>query len=392
MCERSVTEAQPAPALGCGPAKVRVIARCYALAHELTRAVPRDVVGDFRRDTCPGGQAIQGTGPGTDMITQSRLWELEGSDMAIVGSGKYTYEVASGWGKLPKGYRFNMVPGVAVDSQDRIYVFNRTPNVVYVLDREGNFLRKWGEDYFAGDHLHRSHGFHIGPDQNVYLTDIGDHTVRKFTLDGELLLTLGTAGIPGKEGEPFRRPASATISSSGDIFVADGYDNARVHRYSPEGKMLLSWGTQGTGPGQFKIPHGIWVDRDDRVWVAERGNNRIQIFTTEGKLLGQLDGFIGPSEIFMDNENTVYVPELAGRVSILDINGKLLTRWGAEKAFLLNYISTVPGDVISYFAVLQQCLHAPGKSVSCHCCCVDSRGDLYVGEATGQRLTKFIRK
>ncbi len=312
--------------------------------------------------------------------------------MVLVGSGKYSYEVDTEWGKLPKGYSFTMIPGMAVDSRDRIYIFNRNPNVVYILDPDGRFLHKWGEDLF-GESLHRSHGFYIGHDQKVYLTDIGDHTVRKFTLDGELLLTLGTPGTPGKEGKPFRRPAAAAISRSGDIFVADGYDNARVHKYSPEGELLLSWGKPGTGAAEFNLPHGIWVDGDDRVWVADRCNDRIQIFTTEGKFITQLTDFVGPQYTFMDSENIVYVPEIAGRMSILDNNGRLLARWGAEKDFVLNYISKVPGNVISYSKIQAECLKAPGKFVSAHSCCVDSKGGLYVGEATyGQRLTKFTRK
>jgi len=311
----------------------------------------------------------------------------------IVGSGKHIYEPALEWGKLPKGHSFTSVPGMAVDSHDRVYVFNRNPNIVYILDSDGNFVNMWGKDRFADYFQHRAHGIYIGHDQRVYLTDIGDHTVRKFTLDGDLLLTLGTPGNPGKEREPFRRPCAAAISRSGDIFVADGYDNARVHKYSPEGKLLMSWGKPGSGPGEFNLPHGIWVDKDDRIWVADRWNNRIQIFTTEGKFLKQLTGFDEPQVVFIDSENVVYVPEGAGRMSILSLDGELFTRWGCEKNFLLDFISKAPGAFIPYRDVQDQVLKAPGKFISAHDCCVDSKGSLYVGEAQrGQRITKFVRK
>ncbi len=314
--------------------------------------------------------------------------------MVSVGTGKYTYESTPSWGKLPEGYFITMVPGLAVDKRDRVYVFNRNPNHVYIFDHDGNFLSMWDKSIFADYSIHSPHGFYIGPDERVYLTDMLDHTVRKFTLDGKLLLTLGTPGKLGKEGDPFRKPTAAAISSSGDIFVSDGYDNARVHKYSPEGKLLKSWGKPGTGPGEFNLPHGIWVDKDDRVWVADRENNRIQIFDTEGKFLKQLTDFASPGVVYIDREDTVYVPEIhIPRMSILNLEGKLLARWGGEKKHVLDYLSTLPGDYISSRDLIRKCLKAPGKIVDGHDCCVDSEGDLYLGEAAaGQRLTKYIRK
>lgn len=295
---------------------------------------------------------------------------------------------------MPSGYAITQVPGMAVDKRDRIYIFNRNPNHVYIFDRDGNFLSMWDKSLFADFSIHNAHGFYIGPDERAYLTDTRDHTVRKFTLDGKLLLTLGTPGKPGKEGEPFRRPAAAAISSSGDIFVADGYDNARVHKYSPEGKLIKSWGKPGSGPGEFNLPHGIWVDKEDHVWVADRGNDRVQIFTTEGEFLRELKDFAWPSVVYIDREDTVYVPEITiPRMSILNLEGKLLTRWGGEKKHVLDYVSSMPGEFISYRDIVIQCLKAPGKFIAAHTCCVDSKGDLYIGEAaTGQRISKYIRK
>ena len=313
--------------------------------------------------------------------------------MVTVGSGTYTYDVApADWAKLPKGYVFTRVPGMSIDRQDRVYVFNRNPNHVYLFGLDGSFLSMWDKSVFADFAIHSPHGFYIGHDQKVYLTDIRDHTVRKFTLDGKLLLTLGTPGKPGKEGEPFRRPTAAAISSSGDIFVADGYDNARVHKYSPEGKLLKSWGKPGTGPSEFNLVHGVWVDKEDHIWVADRQNHRIQIFDTDGRFLRQLTGFREPSTIFIDAEDIVYVPQCEGRMSIVTKDGKLLARWGGEKSDILNYLSQVPGDFVSHKYMLLRCLKAPGKFTSAHSCAVDSRGDLYVGSATGEGFAKFIRK
>ena len=314
--------------------------------------------------------------------------------MVAVGSEEYIYEVAApDWAKLPLKYIFTTVPGLAVDSEDRLYVFNRHPNHLFILDRNGNYVTTWNERIFENYALHSPHGFYIGPDEKVYITDVRDHTVRKFTLDGKLLLTLGAEGKPGKEGEPFRRPAGAAISSSGDIFVADGYDNAKIHKFSPEGELLLSWGKPGTAPGEFNLPHGVWVDKDDRVWVADRQNNRLQLFTTEGKYLNQFTDFNLPSTVFIDSEDTVYVPEIAGRMSILNLDGKLLARWGSDKRFLMDFVSKSRGDFIPYREIMSKCLKGPGQFSAAHACWADSRGDLYVGEVeSGQRVQKFIRK
>ncbi len=136
--------------------------------------------------------------------------------MVVVGSGRFTYKVAEGWGKLPKGWRFAQVAGVAVDSCDRVYVFNRGEHPVIIFDRDGNFLSSWGEGMFR-----TPHGICIGQDDHVYLADSGNHTVRKFTTDGKLLMTLGTEGVAGTSGAPFNGPTDVAVSPSGQIFVSE---------------------------------------------------------------------------------------------------------------------------------------------------------------------------
>ena len=165
----------------------------------------------------------------------------------ILGAGAYRYEVLDDWAKLPPGREFNAdVAAVGVDRQDRVYAFNRGPHPMVVFDRDGNFLRSWGEGVF-----HRAHGVHMAPDDTLWLTDDGDHTVRHCTLDGKVLLTIGIPGAPTPymSGEPFHRCTHTALSPQGDLYVSDGYGNARVHKYSPDGKLLLSWGEPGTDPG-----------------------------------------------------------------------------------------------------------------------------------------------
>src|SRR5437667_162423 len=194
--------------------------------------------------------------------------------MAVqLGSGEYTFEVNENWAKVPEEITLGDCAAVGVDRQNRVYAFNRGEHPVAVFDAEGNLLRTWGEGMFR-----RPHGVHMGPDDTIFLTDDGDHTVRQCTLDGKVLMTLGIPGEPKlfMSGEPFHRCTHTALSPQGDLYVSDGYGNARVHKFAPDGRLLLSWGEPGTDPGQFNIPHNICCDADGWVYVADRENHRIQ--------------------------------------------------------------------------------------------------------------------
>ena len=198
--------------------------------------------------------------------------------MRIFGSGPHTYRAVEGWGRGPDGWEFGIVCSVATDSQDRVYAIDREPNpAVVVMDRSGRLLNTWGQDFFR-----KPHSIWIGPDDIVWITDCDLHTVTSHSLDGELLSTFGTPGEPGAPGRPFNRPTWAVRGNHDDIYVSDGYGQNYVHRFSADGELLCSWGGDGTGPGEFDLPHGIRVDRDDRVLVADRTNKRIQIFDVDG--------------------------------------------------------------------------------------------------------------
>ena len=153
--------------------------------------------------------------------------------MATVGSGAYTYEPVENWAKLPPGWSFKEIGGVGVDRHDNVYVFNRGEHPMIVFDRDGNFLRSFGEGVFP-----RAHGVFMAPDDTIWLTDDGDHTVRQCTLEGKVLLTLGISGKPAPymSGEPFHRCTHTALLPQGDIYVSDSYGNSRVHKYTPDGK------------------------------------------------------------------------------------------------------------------------------------------------------------
>ena len=192
------------------------------------------------------------------------------------GSGDYMYEGLVDWAKLPEGWTFNEVADVVVDSQDRVYVFNRSEHPMMVFERDGSFITSWGEDLFT-----RAHGLTLGPDEALYCVDDGNHSIRKCTTDGELSMTIGIPGQPATlhSGQPFNRPTKVAFEpKTGDLYISDGYGNARVHKFSADGEHLFSWGEYGTDPGQFNLVHSVCTDSEGKVYIADRENHCVQIF------------------------------------------------------------------------------------------------------------------
>ena len=266
----------------------------------------------------------------------------------ILGTDGFRYQVVDDWAKLPEGWKWDAdVAAVGVDAHDNVYAFSRGAHPMIVFDRNGHFLRSWGEGVFV-----RPHGVHMAPDGTVFLTDDGDHTVRKCTLEGKVLLTLGIAGKPAPymSGEPFHRCTHTALSPQGEIYVSDGYGNSRVHKYSPDGKLLMSWGEPGTDPGQFNIAHNICCDPDGWVYVADRENHRVQVFDGNGKYETQWNNMHRPSGLYMETGTrtprffvgeigpdmavNIDLPNCGPRVSIYTNKGELLARLGHAHAGL----------------------------------------------------------
>ncbi len=297
-----------------------------------------------------------------------------------VGSGKFTYEVDEEWARLPQGWEMTTA-AVAGDSQDRIYAFDRGDHPVMVFDREGNYLYSWAEGL-----IKMAHAIYIDAQDNVWLVDSHGGQVMKFTPEGKPLMTIGSRGYRSDTGVdpndfgsdthsrvthaggPFNIPAGVAVAPSGEVFVADGYANCRVHRFSPQGDLIMSWGGPGKEPGQFNLPHAVWIDRHGRVLVADRENDRVQVFTQDGESLSVWPTeLIGPAVIYIDGDDIAYVPEHnAGLFSILTLEGERLARWGSE------------------------------VNRSCHGVWVDSHGDIYVVQPGGfgrkRRVVKYHRR
>lgn len=286
------------------------------------------------------------------------------------GSGEYVYRAVEGWAKWPEDWNLHDVAAVGVDRNDNVYAFHRGDHPMVVFDRNGNVLRTWGEGTFK-----RAHGVHMAPDETIYLTDDADHTVRRCTLDGKVLLTIGISGQPSPfmSGEPFRQCTHTALSPKGEIYVSDGYGNARVHKYTDSGKLILSWGSPGAGPGEFNLPHNIACDADGWVYVADRENHRVQVFDGNGRFETEWHGLHRPSGMYMPPGKcpVCYVgeigpyyefnrgtPNLGPRVTILSHDGKVISRIAREPS----------GGT------------GPGQFISPHGLAVDSHGDLYVGE------------
>ena len=299
------------------------------------------------------------------------------------GTGDYTYELVDGWAKCPDEW-IQEAAALFIDSQDRVYVLGRGAHPLTVFDRGGNILSSWEG---GGELIGFAHGIYVDQDFSVYCADVRRHIVSKFSPEGELLLEIGNKDQPSDTGfvpppprhtgflkrwaewrdcllatkkraaPPFNRPTGVFVTHSGEIYVSDGYGNARIHKFSPEGTLLLSWGEVGDGPGQFINPHSVWVDKQERVWVCDRENYRIQIFSNQGEFLSEWEDLAYPCNVWIDDNEIVYVTEnMYQQVSLFTIDGKRLARLCCQE----------DPEAAAFI-----CPHMVG---------VDSHGDIYIAD------------
>jgi len=242
-------------------------------------------------------------------------------------------------------WNFGQVPGVAIHSSGHVLVLHRGAQPVLEFDASGKFLRAWGEGMFsegkvvriapgdrvaggsgysvvhgpAGCHNCGVHSIRVDSQGSVWVVDAGAHAVHKLNQQGKVLMQLGNRGVSGLGPRNFNLPTDVGFAANGDIYVSDGYANPRVVKFSRDGKFLLEWGTRGNGPGEFQLPHNLVVDAQDRVYVTDRDNQRVQVFDANGKFLKQWPTETGVSTLFITRDQKIW----AGGV-LRDLEGKVL--------------------------------------------------------------------
>ncbi|MQG01684.1 MAG: hypothetical protein FI714_05610, partial [SAR202 cluster bacterium] len=251
-----------------------------------------------------------------------------------------------------------------------------------VLNKDGEILDTWGEDTIKW-----AHHVEIGPDDSVWTTDNHDHTVRKWTTEGKELMVIGTPDKPSppQSGEPFNQPTDVAFGLDGSVYIADGYGNSRIHHFTPQGKLIRSWGERGTAPGQFMIPHSVAVDPTGLVYVCDRENSRIQIFTPDGQYVTHWKGVHRPNQIVPGKDGSMYVTELGFKTGMAAGSGEpnVATHNSGLK------IMTKTGQWLGGWGAST---HTHGDLIAAHAVGIDSENSLYVGETLeGARLQKFIR-
>jgi DNA-binding beta-propeller fold protein YncE len=269
------------------------------------------------------------------------------------------YQRVADWPALPAFLKLGPVSGVATDSAGRVYLLQRAQPPVVVFDGNGTLLRTWGDGLFK-----TPHGLRIDADDNVWITDIGSHIVMKCDAGGKTLLTLGRRNEPGDGPDRFNKPTDVALSAAGDIFVTDGYGNARVVKFSKAGRFLAEWGKEGTGPGEFDLPHSICTDGKERIYVGDRENDRVQVFNLDGKYLAEFKESGAPYGLFLNRDRLFVADGRAQTINVLSLSGKRIGEW-----------STGEGDS-----------NAP------HWVWLDPQGAVYVAYVGGRRIEKFIAK
>jgi hypothetical protein len=293
------------------------------------------------------------------------------------------YAVDPLWPQRPDGVKWGQTPGIAIDARDRVWVHTRSDTPVQIYDTRGKYLGGWG-----GDVIKNAHHIRIDAEGNVWTADIGLHVVRQFTPEGKLLRTLGTPGAAGRDKTHFNKPTDMAVTPAGDVFVADGYGNARVVHFDKHGQYVKEWGELGSKPGQFSTVHAIAVDSKRRLYVADRNNVRVQVFDQEGKLLDVWNNLIVPWGICITKNDDIWVcgsSPMQWRKTDSSLGcppkDQVFMRFNPEGKLLQLW--TVPKG--------KDGLEQPGECNWVHAIAVDSHGDLYVGDIMGKRAQKFTR-
>lgn len=291
------------------------------------------------------------------LIAAIALWSA-----TALAADKIEFTPVPGFPQVPAEITLGRCSAVAVDSRGQVFLFHRGKTPILCFDRDGKFLRGWGDGL-----IQAPHGLRLDRDENLWVTDTGHHLVLKFSPQGKLLLALGTSDKPGTGESQFNKPTDIAFGAADEVYISDGYGNSRVVQFDTRGKFVKTWGKSGTGPGELNLPHCVRVDRRKRVLVGDRENKRIQVFDGDGKVLAIWTGF-APYGLEIDRDGTIFVADaLADQIVQLDEDGKIVDAWGGT--------GTDPGQ-----------FNVP------HMLASDAAGNLFVAEIDGMRMQKFVRK
>ena len=304
------------------------------------------------------------------------------------------YRIVNDYFKLPEGRKWGQVATVDIGRNGNIWVLERCGALscigsnldpVLEFDPSGKLVRSFGAGMLA-----YPHGLFADKQGNIWVTD-GDgkdgkgHQVFKFNEDGKVLMTLGKAGVAGDGPDTFNRPTDVIVAPNGDIFVSDGHggdSNARVVKFSKDGKFIKAWGKKGSGPGEFNLPHSLAFDSKGRLFVADRENSRIQIFDQDGKFIAEWKQFGRPSGLYIDKNDVLYVADSESN-GIRDPGYKRGIRVGSARdgsvtAFIPNPEPDPDPDKSNSSA-------AEGVAA-------DSKGNIYGAEVAPMALKKYVKK
>lgn len=305
-----------------------------------------------------------------------------------------TFEPVPFWAKVPHGIWLREATSVAVDDNDNVFVFNRGNRPMLVFDPEGNVIDMWGNDnptddvrivtdpygntmQFWNTWFTRPHAVTIDHEQNVWVVDDQGHQIHKMSRTGDYLMTIGT-GEPAvvQSGEMFNKPTDVVISkTTGEIFISDGYGNSRIHRLDAEGNHIMSWGTSGTDPGEFNLPHNLALIDDEEVIVCDRESHRVQVYSVDGEykrewmahkaVAVEVTGTGADVRIYIAEQGPTSgspnrgVENIGNRIGVYDREGNRVARFGSTKF----------GE-------------EPDQFLWPHSIAIDSKGDVYVAEVS----------
>lgn len=301
-----------------------------------------------------------------------------------LGSGSHVYEVVDGWAKLPDTVKTGYTHGVVTDKNDNVYVFNQSKDALIVFDRDGNFINSWGEEFAKGAHglmIHEENG-----EEFLYLTDYELKVVVKTTLDGQEILRIGIPPHPPTREQPDKYlPTWTDIAPNGDIYITDGYGLNFVHHFDRQGNYIRTWGGPGDQQGQLQCPHGISVIQNNgapEIYVADRGNIRLQVFTLEGEFKRMVTDDLRHPDVVIEKDGFRYIPDLFCRITILDAKDQLVCHFG-------DYLEAKD---MEGWPNIDHAKRITGKFSSPHGLWVDSHDDLYIVEwIEDGRITKLRR-